>query len=264
MSLQTETIYVYIYWNKPFWKDCLSSIHRCKWVKKSFMRPIFPGSWLTDPICRHAWWWNDRQYNIQPATYRSARNPTFLSRAQNTTCLVERLKQNLQSHEYLALLLMAHQRGYQRWTVSSLFSAQAWWKDQNKGRGISLSSFFSLNWQWAVTHCSGTADRPCWLFCLLFYLVRGNRSICSTALIQAMQSWCEVEDPFWPSSVLLLLPFSFSLSLMQVLVLEASSRSGQQKSLTELERLWTSPATRIILHLPICCGISRLQEMVWI
>uniref|UniRef100_A0A8B9NKQ2 Ig-like domain-containing protein n=1 Tax=Accipiter nisus TaxID=211598 RepID=A0A8B9NKQ2_9AVES len=33
-------------------------------------------------------------------------------------------KQNLHSHEYLALLLMAHQRGYQRWTVSSLFSAQ--------------------------------------------------------------------------------------------------------------------------------------------
>lgn len=224
------------------------------------MRPIFPGSWLTDPICRHAWWWNDRQYNIQPATYWSASNPTFLSRAQNTTCLVERLKQNLQSHEYLALLLMAHQ-GVSK--VDCLFSAQAWWKDQNKGRGIRLSSFFSLNWQWAVTHCSGTAGRPCWLFCLLFYLVRGNRSICSTALIQATQSWYEVEDLFCPSSVLLL-PFSFSLSLMQVLVSEDSSHSGQQKSSTELERLWTSPATRIILHLPICCGISRLQEMVWI
>lgn len=39
------------------------------------------------------------QYNIQPATHWSVNNPTFLSGAQNTACLVERLKQNLQPHE---------------------------------------------------------------------------------------------------------------------------------------------------------------------
>lgn len=219
-------------------------------------------SWLTDPIHRHGWWWNNRQYNIQPATYWSASNPTLLSAAPNTACLVERLKQNLQPREYFTFLLMAHQRGYQRLTVPSLFSAQAWWKNENKGRGIRLSSLFSLDSQSSVTQCSGTAERPCWLFCLLFYLVRDNRSIRSMALLQAMQGWREVKDPFWPSSWLHL-PFSFSLSLMQVLGLETSSSSGQKKPLRGLERLLTSPATRILPHLPICYGTSSLQEMVW-
>lgn len=51
-------------------------------------------------------------------------------------CLVEKLKQNLEPREYLALLLLAHQRKYQSWT--SLFSAQVWQTNLGKGRSISL------------------------------------------------------------------------------------------------------------------------------
>lgn len=58
-------------------------------------------------------------------------------------------------------------------------------------------------------------------------------------------------------------PHSHCLLLMQVLELETTLNSGHTKSSRELETLWTFPATRIIVILPICSGTSSLQEMVW-
>lgn len=54
-------------------------------------------------------------------------------------------------------------------------------------QGEGHQCLLNLTSQWAGTHCPGTAGGPCWLFCLLFYLVRDNRSICSVTLTQAMQ-----------------------------------------------------------------------------
>lgn len=54
-------------------------------------------------------------------------------------------------------------------------------------QGEGHQCLLTLTSQWAGTHCPGTAGGPCWLFCLLFYLVRDNRSVCSVTLTQAMQ-----------------------------------------------------------------------------
>lgn len=67
--------------------------------------------------------------------------------------LVEKVKQNLEPHEYLALLLLAQQRKYQSWMVPSLFPVQAWQTSQGKGEGH--QSLLTPISQWAETQCPG-------------------------------------------------------------------------------------------------------------
>lgn len=178
-------------------------------------------------------------------------------------CLVEKVKQNLEPREYLALLLLAQQRKYQRWIIPSFFPAQAWQTSQGKGEGH--QSLLTPISQWAEAQCPGR-EHMSWeghAGCPACSFTWWETTDLSAAGLSSRPCRANVTERTPLAISCTPTPHSCYLLLIQVLGSDSTLDSGQTKSFWELETLRPSPATRIIVTLALCSGISSLQEMVW-